>query len=550
LLDGSAMRTSATRVASLFASAALATSLFGCADSAPSEDPEDSIFVDDSKADDFFSVTAVEYLLDGKSTVTLDPSFLTKTAAQRLTEAKRLVGLKQIAIAWFITQYLVDKEDEDANKAFGGFGGMAKAGAFEDLGIRERADKLTFDFNFTQLAAGGKNLTQKLPIRLSGAKQVFDLDIGRPTNEQMAQLETNAEWYRSAPWDAWDPSKIDAAQKERITFSIAREKASTDGFFDLARLTEDGKLDMDVYFGWDYHSDFHLKHSKQFFTWLKDQGFTAPVSSWDKLTRTSGAFKRNVKANGKTVAVEVRIFFGKPGTETDPDTDAGGVVLETEARNSLKTRDVVVYSGHSGPFYGFALANWRKTSEGDLDDADMRVMDLPSDRYQVVLAEGCDTYQIGEAFKENPNKAGKNIDIITTTSFSDASTPAAVEDFVSTLLARDTLGRLRPQPVSTLLTRLDSEAFSFTTMYGMHGIDDNPKLVPFAKPENFGKTCKVNSDCGAPGNLCVSAGTSVGKRCTAACAGEGGCGTGFTCKAVASASSSTIYGRACAKTTN
>jgi hypothetical protein len=39
-----------------------------------------------------------------------------------------------------------------------------------------------------------------------------------------------------------------------------------------------------------------------------------------------------------------------------------------------------------------------------------------------------------------------------------------------------------------------------------------------------------------------------GKQCTAACTGDaGGCGTGYTCKAVASSSSSTIYGRACAK---
>ncbi len=545
------MRLPSSRVASLVASAALAASVVGCAgsDASPGEDedPEDSIFVDDSKADDFFSVSALEYLLEGNSTVTLDASFAAKPAAERLAEAKRLVGLKQVAIAWFITQYLVDKEHTDANASFGGFGGMAKAGAFEDRAIRERADKVTFDFTFKQIAAGGKNLTQKLPIRIVGGKQVFDLEIGRPTNEELAKLETNAEWYRNAPWDGWNPSMVDAAKKETVTFSIARERASTDGFFDIARLTEDGKLDMDVFFGWDYHSDFHLKHSKQFFTWLKGQGFTAPVATWDKLTRTSGAFKRTVQANGKPVTVEIRIFFGKPGTVTDPDTDAGGIVLETEARNSLKTRDVIVYSGHSGPFYGFALANWKKTSEGDLDDADMKLAEMPANRYQVVLAEGCDTYQIGEAFKANPNKAGKHIDIITTTSFSDASSPAAVQNFVAALLARDTLGRLRPQPVSQLLTRLDSESSSFASLYGMHGIDDNPKLVPFASTASFGKACSANSDCGGPGNLCVSTTAASAKRCTAACAGDGGCGTGFTCKAVASSSTSTIYGRACAK---
>ena len=542
----SVARAGAMRTTALFAATALAAGLAGCADSADAGDPEDSIIVDDSKADDFFSTSAIEWVLEGKSTVVLDASYATKPAPERLAAAKQLVELKQIAIAWFITQYLVDKEEDEANHDFGGFGGMAKAGAFEDLGITERADKLTYDFTFKQLAAGNKNLTQKLPIRVVGGKQVFDLDIGKPTNEEMGRLETNNEWYRQAPWDAWDPSKLTADKKETITFSIAREKASTDGFFDMARLTADGKLDVDVYFGWDYHSDYHLKHSKQFFTWLKGQGFTPPVATWDQLTRTSGAFTRTVKADTKTVTVEVRIFFGKPGTETDPDTDAGGVILENEARNSLETRDVVMYSGHSGPFYGFALANWRKTSEGDLDDADMRVIDMPGDKYQVILAEGCDTYQIGEAFKENPNKHGKNVDVITTTSFSNAATPATVENFLSALLARDTSNRLRPQPVSTLLTKLDSQSWGFTTMYGMHGIDDNPKLVPFANVAKLGTTCTANSQCGGPGNLCVTMGT-LGKRCTAACTDTTGCATGYTCKAVASASSATIYGKACAK---
>jgi hypothetical protein len=530
----------------LLAATALSAGLFGaCADSTESDDPEDSVFVDDSKADDFFSASAIEYLIEGKSTVVLDASYATKTQAERDAAAKKLVGLKQISIAWFITQYFVDKEEDESNHDFGGFGGMAKGGAFQDLGITARADKLTYDFTFKQLAAGSKSLTSKLPIKIVGGKQVFDLEIGKPGNDEMGKLETNAEWYRSAPWTSWDPSKVTDAQKEKITFAISKEKASTDGFFDMARLTADGVLDIDVYFGWDYHSDYHLKHSKALFTWLKGQGFAAPATSWDTLTRTSGAFTRNVKADGKTVKVEVRMYFGKPGTETDPDTDAGGIVLENEARKSLATRDVVMYSGHSGPFYGFALANWRKTSEGDLDDADMRVIDLPSDKYQVVLAEGCDTYQIGEAFKENPHKAGKNVDIITTTSFSNASTPATVEDTITALLARDTANNLRPQPVSTLLTKLDSNSWGFTTMYGMHGIDDDPKLVPWAKTASFGKSCSANSDCGGPGNLCVSA--AGGKKCTAACTDTSGCGTGYTCKAVASSSTNTIYGKACAK---
>lgn len=519
---------------------ATASLLSACSAGPDDGDPEDSIVVDDGKADDFYSESALEYIVQGRSSVTFE-------AQPTQKQVETLISEKQIAIAWFLTQYLVDKEDEDANKSFGGFGGMAKGGMWEDLQVTPSADGLTYTFTFKQLVAGGKNLMSKLPIHTADGKQVFDLEIGKPTNDELGQLVTNEEWYRSAPWDAWDPSKVDASKKEAMTFSIGKERASTDAFFDMKRLTQDGKLDIDVFFGWDYHSNYHLKHSKEFFTWLVNQGFKAPVADWDHLTKDSAAFTKKLKADGKSVTIEVRIYFGKPGTVTDPDTDAGGKVLESIARESLTKRDVVIYSGHSGPFYGFALADWNKTLEGDLDDSEMRTIPLAS-KYQVVVAEGCDTYQIGEAFLENPAKNGTNVDVITTTSFSNAATPATVEDFMTALLAHDSYERLRPQTVSTLLTKLDSESYEwgFHTMYGIHGIDHDPKLHPFANTDKFGTTCSANADCGGPGNLCVKMG-SLGKRCTAACAATEGCPTDYTCKSVASSSTSTIYGKACAK---
>jgi hypothetical protein len=388
----------------------------------------------------------------------------------------------------------------------------------------------------------------KLEVKTVGGKHVFDLDVGKPTNDEMTHLVTDEEWYRQAPWDAWDPSKVDASKKETMTFAIAPDThVSTDAFFDINKLISDGKLDIDVHFGWDYHDNFHLKHSKDLFGWLQDQGFTAPVSSWEKLTHTSGAFTRTLNANGHDIKVEVRIFFGKPGAENDTETDAGGKVLEADIRSSMKTRDVVIFDGHAGPFYGFSMADWNKTNEGDFDDADMRTADI-ADKYQIVLAEGCETYQIGEALMENPHKAGKNVDVITSMSFSNAATAIITEDFISQLIARDSQQRMRPTNILSLLTKLDKAASdaTFHTMYGVHGIDEDPHLHPFANTAKFGTQCSTNADCGAPGNLCVTMGSS-GKKCTAACAGDGGCPTSYTCKAVASASSSTIFGRACAK---
>ena len=118
----------------------------------------------------------------------------------------------------------------------------------------------------------------------------LELEIGKPSNAQLAQLETNSEWYRSAPWSGWNPANVSAEQKEKVAFTVSRERESTDAFFDMAKLTADGKLDVDVYFGWDYHSEYHLKHSRSFFTYLKEQGFSTPVASWDAMTAQTVQF--------------------------------------------------------------------------------------------------------------------------------------------------------------------------------------------------------------------------------------------------------------------
>lgn len=508
--------------------------------------PEDGIVVPDGKDDDFYSLSAYEYVLEGEATITLDADDVQLAAAPKQARVKELIGYKQVAIAWFVTQYLVDKEPMDANAKFGGFGGMARGGAWEDLGVKTKDDR-TYTFTFKQLIAGGKNLMSVLPLTTRANKRYFKLEVGKPSNEEMAELETNAEWYREAPWDGWNPSAVPAEQKELLEMSIQRAVQSTDAWFDYDGLLADGKLDIDIHFGWDYHGAYHVKHASAMFTWLKAKGFKAPVSSFEKLTRTSGAFTRTVKVGGDSVPVEIRLFYGKTGGDNDPDTAAGGKKLEADMRASLASRDVIIYSGHSGPFYGFALANWKKTDEGDLDDAEMRTVTMPKNRSQIVVAEGCDTYQIGEAFRQNPAKPqGKFVDIITTTSFSNASSPKTVEDILTALLERDSQGRLRPRTVKSLLTNLDQASSweGFHTMYGLHGIDDNPTLHPFGNAENMCSTCSTNADCGGVGNLCVTVGQE-GKRCVAACTADRGCGAGYTCRSIASQASSTIYGQAC-----
>lgn len=522
------------------AATALAACLVACAPGGetPAEDAEDGFVVDDGKVDDFLSLRAREFVVSGTSRVVVEEG----ASKARVNKA---IALQHTAITWFLNQYLIDKEGggehPDPNAEFGGFSAMVKSGAYETLQITQR-NATTYDFTFTQVVAGKRELMDNLPL---DARDQFTVEIGTPP---IREMEADAEWYRKAPWDAWDPAAVPASQKTALTLTIRPETRSHDAWWDYQRLIEDGVLSIDVHYGYDYHAQAHLTDSRAFYGWLLARGFRSPVTSFDRYTRRSGPLTRRLDADGKDVVVQVRLYYGRPGTDTDPATDAGGIQLEHDMLASLAARDVIVYAGHSGPLYGFALADWDKTAEGDLDDSELAGAELARDRYQIVFAEACNTYMLGNTLLQNPSKQGKDLDVITTTNMSVSYSP--VEDFLGRLLELDTTGRHRPRTVTATIADLDLYTYGDTqpTMYGVHGIDDNPALHPYADPERSCQRCSSNSACGGVGNACVTIGDS-GRRCVAACTDDRGCPSGYRCKPVASASTSTIYGSYCVPAT-
>ena len=514
------------------ATAALTAVLAGCdggesTPSTPAPGDEALTIVEPGKEDNFLSQSAQEYLLTGTTTVTLESEWADRTPDERLARARALVPYRQTVVGWFLGQYVQAKSDHDSNQTYGGFKALTKNGSWEDLGLRE-IDALTFEVDVRQEMAGPLNLLDVLPTELDASGvRTFELTMGRVSTEEMQRLDVNAEWYREAPWSGFDPSKVDAARTETIKLTVTTEPRPADAWFDYAQLIDDGVLDIGVHFGWDYHKEYHLVHSRSVYGKLVGQGFKSPVGSYEELKRDSGPLQKTLQTPLGEVEVRVSLFWGQPGTDTDPDTDAGGRVLEQDMRASLQSRDVIVYSGHSGPFYGFALANWRKTSEGDVDDSELSEVEMP-DRYQVVLAEGCDTYAIGQGFFLNPAKADrKNLDIITTTSFSNASTDATVADFLAAFVTTDA-----PR-LSRLLDDLDQNSSWFATMYGVHGIDDNPRRHPFADEARLCDACARDADCGGKGNSCVAMADGV-RACTFECTADDGCPEGFQCRGAAS----------------
>jgi hypothetical protein len=514
----------------------------GCA-TTPGE-IDDDLIVPEGKEDNFYSSSAREYFVSGKSTVTLEAEWADKSDAEKLGRAKELVQLKNLAISWFLNQYLITKEHDSANLGYGGFGSLVRFSS-EDEAAPQTTDGSVFAFDYRVQVAGSPTLITKL----GGAN--FTLQIGKPTNAEMAKLEFNHEWYRNAPWTDWDPTKQPAEKLEALPLSVVQQSESKDAWLAYDRLLADGEITVGIHFGWDYHARYDVLGSRNLYNWLVTEGFQSPAESYEKYERTSGPLTKTIQSNGKPVIVKVWVFhpgaadMNAPGP--DPDTDEGGKLLEADMNQSLGEREVIMFVGHSGPLYGFALANWRKTEEGDVDDSKIARVKMPG-TYQIVLANGCDTYALGQAFWQNPAKADKqNLNVITTTSFSNAGTEASAKRLLRAL-HNQTSGKLVPVKVSELTSGLDGDqGWSFDSMFGLHGVDANPKYDPMSDASKLCQPCTSDAQCAADGNRCTRINPST-RACTIGCLDDSGCPSDYACRSVASATNRRIKTKQCVPT--
>jgi len=340
--------------------------LVGCSTVPSAQD--DDVVVPDGKEDNFYSSAAREYFVSGKSTVTLEDEWAQKSDAEKLVRAKQLVQLKNLAVSWFLDSYLIDKEDEESNKGYGGFGSLVRF-ASEDESAPRATTGLSYEFDYRVQVGGGPSLVSKL----GGAN--FTLAIGKPSNAELAQLEFNHEWYRNSPWSSWDPTKLADDQLEKIAMKIVAQTRSSDAYLAYDRLLADGEISVAVHFGWDYWDRYDIKGSRNLYSFLVGQGFASPAESYQKYD-SKAPLTKTIHSNGKPVVVKIWIFHpGDPAQMVpgpDPDTDEGGKLLEADMRDSLKNREVIVFEGHSGAALRICarqLAQDRRGRHGRLEDS-------------------------------------------------------------------------------------------------------------------------------------------------------------------------------------
>lgn len=500
----------------------------------------------------FLANAAREYVVTGESSVEIEPSYASKSASIQRGRALELVKLKNIQIAWFLSQLLVEKDGKDANKTYGGAGGLVGFGSEPDTDVRPAGERV-FRFKYSVTVAGGRDLVSKLDGESAGqGSKKIRLSMGRISNEELARIEFNHEWYQQAPWKHFDPKKVPADRLELIDLTFAPAPRSDDAYLAYDRLYADGELTVAVHFGYDYHDRFDIKGARELYRVLtEERGFRSPAASFKEYDRSAGPLKKTITSNGKPI--EVKLWVYHPGYEAqgvpgpDPNTDDGGKQLETDMRTSLREKEVVIFSGHSGPTFAFALANWKNTEEGDLDDSEFPGLTMPSS-YQIVMADGCDTYGLGAAFWKVPAKADKkNLNIVTTTSFSNAGTLDSTLRMVDAVI-NQTSGKVTAQTVSQLTRGFDKDqGEGFYTMFGVHGLDANPRYDPLARRSSLCQRCTTNADCGGDGNRCTRISGSLA-ACTYGCAADSGCPEGYACKAVGSISSQTVKTKQCIPT--
>ena len=284
-------------------------------------------------------------------------------------------------------------------------------------------------------------------------------------------------------------------------------------------------LDIAVHVGGDHNDPPQdIDHARSIYDDLVASGFKSPVAKFEDLKIDTAPLASSIKVQGKEVAVRVRIVHVDMST---PDTRN---LLVDAYKASMKNADVVIYDGHAGrqlTYSGVVVAY--KPARVALPASEFRNAES-TDKQQIYLFNGCETYTgYADQLYLNPKRTPDNTDVITTGNFS-AIQPKAnqVIAFIHSLIDQKS-GAWVPRSWDSVLGRMNAVGErSWVHVYGVHGLDDNPKVSPLADVSKVGATCRFDSDCGAADSRCLSVSSSK-KVCGVACADTSGCPNGTKC---------------------
>jgi hypothetical protein len=463
----------------------------GCTDAAIEED---LVEVDDGKADDYYSNVSAEWEVRGSVKIKM-------TDAEYADEAKRkdLVARRLTAVGLYLTAYVTDKFDgidinnngridEDEiffrNEGYGGFHAMVRNFSAEAGRLTKVSDGV-YDLKLELDVAGPNNLTQLLPRVGTTSPFKFRLEMPEYASVDPANVPRGA--IRN-----WKP-EAETGPIETHAFALVRLPTPKNAYPHYAEFVNDGVYDITMVFGYDYNTPrADVQEIQETYQHLVNRGFSSPVASFAQLTADSGPFTRDIKAGGKDVRVEVRLFYADMFEGRRP---AQKQLIVDE----LVKRDVFFYNGHAGPYYGLYVDKDHAATVGYLELASAPF----TQKQQLVVAQGCQTYsQYADMLYASPAKDESNLDVITTVNYSYG---VGTLDLFDSLTALDGNAH-QPVDAYAIVEQLNAQWINraYEVFYGITGITANPAVHPYAALDQIGTTCTQASDCGdANANLCI-----------------------------------------------
>lgn len=461
---------------------------------AETEGPHDVSSLLDGKADNYVSTNAREFMLTGEAHFELPEDFETQDAQAQASTLDSLAQRRLSTVTRAVRSH-IDGLLRELN------GGVSGEDAKYFIFMRRNATEL----ESVAVATDGRGLVQ-FQLELVGSVRLMSKVApeegvgGRRTFEVQVK-----DWNE--------------AEGEQVKVEI-QGSPSRDAFPKYNELFADGVYDIAIHFGGDYNEERHdIETAKWTVEMLLEGGWAHPeVKAFEDLTIDSAPFTQTLKVEGKEIEARVYIYHSDMVEPVDESR------LSEVMKTSLAERDVVLYSGHSGPNAGFIL-DYQPRHEiraGEFKDLKL------ADKYQIYVFDGCQTYRTYvDDLMKNPNKTFDNLDIVTTVNTTPFSVGyQVIHEFVYWLTITSQDGDHFPLSWKTILRGFNTDAFK-SVHYGVHGVDNNPQLNPHAAEGVACTPCSADSDCGAGGNFCLGYGD--GAACGVACTTDTACGQGMRC---------------------
>ena len=442
------------------------------------------------KDDNYIATNAVEYILSGAATTDLPEGY------GELPEEEREEALDE---------HVAQQTGEITRAARRHVEGLLDG---PNESIEEEEEKF---FIYVKPSYRGGEVLEPI-VEGESVSWIFELEmVGSPELIELVTAEAGEEAF------------VVDVDGERIGFTV-EPSPSTDSFPDYARLFEDGVYDIALIFGGDYNEErYDIETAAWTVEYLLENGWShESVTTFDELTHESGPFTMPLTVEGSPL--EARVYI----VHSNMDDDAGEeqTLLRELVEDHVAGRDVVIYSGHAGTNAGMIL-DYQPRYE--IDDDEFADLQMP-ETYQLWVFDGCNSYRTYvDKLMLNPARTFENTTAVTTVNTTPFSAGyEIINRFVYWFTFADEEGNHFPVSWNTLLQGINDE---FPTVhYGVHGIDQDPKLNPHSGGGPQCRPCSDNAECGGGGNYCLN--YSGGSACGVGCTSDAACGDGFECISV------------------